>query len=77
MRLLPPLNISAAQADAVCAVISRACEIVEGQEKPGGSTRPVWDATESANLAALAGACSASEACTGSVETCGAGSVAE
>src|SRR3954453_8753820 len=55
MRLLPPLNVSASQVDAICAVISRACQIVEGGEERGGSKRsPVRDEVESANLAALA-----------------------
>ncbi len=72
MRLLPPLNVSAAQVDAVCGVISRACEIVEGREERGVSKRrPVYDSAECANLAALA------QACTGLVETCGVGPAAD
>lgn len=72
MRLLPPLNVSAAQVDAICDVISRACQFVEGREERGGPKRmPLYDGAEFANLAALA------EACTGPVETHGVGSAAE
>jgi diaminobutyrate-2-oxoglutarate transaminase len=77
MRLLPPLNINAAQVDAICGVISRACQIVavEISERTGecGRTKrqPCSDKAELCHLAALA------DACTGSAETCGFRSGAE
>jgi diaminobutyrate-2-oxoglutarate transaminase len=77
MRLLPPLNITAVQVDAICGVLSRACQIVEahivkGMPERGCTQRkPVYDEAELANLTALA------EACTGTVETCDIGSGTE
>ena len=70
MRLLPPLNVDAAQVDAICAVISRACQIVDGQIREGmpecGRTarQPSCEESELSHLTALA------EACTTAVETC-------
>lgn len=52
MRLLPPLNVTAAQVDAICGVIARACELVEHAEEQSPST------LHSPELAALAEACS-------------------
>lgn len=58
MRLLPPLNITAAQVDAVCGVISRACRIVWGmRDKVAVSQRTVMDSAVAADLRALAGVC--------------------
>ena len=77
MRLLPPLNVDAAQVDAICAVISRACQIVDGQIRESmpecGRTvrQPSCEEPELANLTALA------EACTTAVETCDFRSAAE
>jgi diaminobutyrate-2-oxoglutarate transaminase len=77
MRLLPPLNVKAAQVDAICGVISRACQMVERQvvkdmhESEATKRQPAYDAAEVADLTALAGAC------TGALETCNIGSVAE
>jgi diaminobutyrate-2-oxoglutarate transaminase len=77
MRLLPPLNVSATQVDAICDVISRACQIVEDrnvtgmQERGRTTSQPVYDESELANLTALA------EACTGAAETRAIGSATE
>ena len=77
MRLLPPLNVTAAQVDAICGVLSRACQIVEAQtlkdtqERARTKQQPVYDEAELANLTALA------EACTAPVTTCEISSGAE
>ena len=73
MRLLPPLNVTAAQVDAICSVIARACQIVEpGREERGGSKRlPIYNGADFVNLAALA------EASPRSVEACGVSPAAE
>jgi diaminobutyrate-2-oxoglutarate transaminase len=77
MRVLPPLNVTAAQVDAICGVISRACQVVDGQMSEGipecGRTKrqPSFDEAEIFPLAVL------SEACTATEETCGVGSAAE
>jgi diaminobutyrate-2-oxoglutarate transaminase len=72
MRLLPPLNVSAAQVDDICGAIARACQIVDGpQDRSGPKRRPANEGTELANLAALA------ERCVGSMETSGVGQSAQ
>jgi diaminobutyrate-2-oxoglutarate transaminase len=68
MRLLPPLNVSAAQVDDICASIARACQIVDGlQDRSGVKRSPADEATDLANLAALA------KTCVGFMETSGVG----
>ena len=63
MRLLPPLNVDAAQVDAISAVISRACQIVDGQIREsmpecGRTARNAsCEEAELSNLSALAEAC--------------------
>ena len=58
MRLLPPLNVTATEVDAICGAIARACRIVEDQEQRHGSK---WAADNGerglAHLAALGDAC--------------------
>jgi diaminobutyrate-2-oxoglutarate transaminase len=73
MRLLPPLNVSAAQVDAITGVISRACHIVEKemQERGRMKRQPAYNEVELANLTALA------EACSGELGTCDVRSGAE
>ncbi len=77
IRLLPPLNVNAAQVDDICGVISRACQIVDGQilqdlqERARTKRQSVADEPELANLTALA------EACTGALETCDVPATAE
>jgi diaminobutyrate-2-oxoglutarate transaminase len=52
MRLLPPLNVTAAQVDDICGAITHACELVEHAEDERPST------LHTPELAALAEACS-------------------
>ena len=41
MRLLPPLNVTAAQVDAICYVISRACRREDGEERGEPKRAPI------------------------------------
>jgi len=71
MRLLPPLNVNAAQVDAICGAIAQACQIVERVEERSGSKRSAYKGAELANLTTLA------EACVGFMETSSIGPAAE
>lgn len=64
MRLLPPLNVTAEQVDAICGVIARACQMVQSNADSHRGGAPNYLRPEVANLTALA------EACTVAVEPC-------
>jgi diaminobutyrate-2-oxoglutarate transaminase len=58
MRLLPPLNVTATEVDAICGAIARACRIVEDQEECDGSKRTTDNVEKGlVHLRALGDAC--------------------
>jgi diaminobutyrate-2-oxoglutarate transaminase len=72
MRLLPPLNITTTQVDAICGAIARACRIVADQEERPGSKWTTDNGERGlAHLAALG------DACAGFMESSGAGPAVE